>query len=433
MQIKKFSSGVCILPQASRRSGRWWHDHDNGEDDGEAADERIISDTGVVVQLAELRGMRSRGAAGSQQQQWTHAELVAWQQLEVRLENPPGAPAADPSRPPTVHALEARIGSGSTGQVWSTRLPGSGQLVAAKVFYRLSAHRDKLARHATEVRVAMRLHHECVCATLGTAIVADPRNGQQLLALLMELVEGGTLEHLITHHSTRHSRPPARPADDQGAEQLLSIDLKIRLAGELASAVAYLHRNDVLHCDIKPRNVLLTAGEPMHVKLCDFGVASSLSIEQHAQRFGVCGTPRYMAPHVAFLPPFLPPWACLPISPHVVPRGRYMAPEVAFRAYGFPADVYSFGVCFYELLHETRFLADEHTALDILLVVTRNGRPQARLGPAMLADLDAHGVLQAGVAADTIEQCWQQAWEKRPAMAEVALCLGSARESGSQV
>ena len=83
---------------------------------------------------------------------------------------------------------------------------------------------------------------------------------------------------------------------------------------------------------------------------------------------------------------------------------RYMAPEVAFRAYSFPADVFSFGVCIYELLHEERFLAEEHSALDILLAVLHDERPPARLGTVQLAALQRSdgdmGVLFAGAAAD---------------------------------
>jgi serine/threonine protein kinase len=49
---------------------------------------------------------------------------------------------------------------------------------------------------------------------------------------------------------------------------------------------------------VQPANVLLTAGPTPHVKLSHSIVATRFLIEQHEQRFGVCGTPRYMAPEV---------------------------------------------------------------------------------------------------------------------------------------
>jgi serine/threonine protein kinase len=145
--------------------------------------------------------------------------------------------------------------------------------------------------------------------------------------------------------------------------------------------------------------VLLTAGPTPHVKLSHSIVATRLSIEQHEQRFGVCGTP------------------------------RYMAPEVAFREYSFPADVYSFGVCLYELLHERRFLVDQCAALDILVTVMRNNRPKAMLDAAQLEALDAAGVAFTEVVARIIERCWQHAWEQRPTMADVASCIAASREA----
>ena len=71
--------------------------------------------------------------------------------------------------------LERHLGSGSTAQVFAAIHPATGRRVAAKVL-RTGAI-DKLGRLAVEVHLAMSLHHEFVCATLGTA-VAGQSGGQ---------------------------------------------------------------------------------------------------------------------------------------------------------------------------------------------------------------------------------------------------------------
>jgi len=66
----------------------------------------------------------------------------------------------------------------------------------------------------------------------------------------------------------------------------------LRLLREVADALAYLHEHQVIHCDVKPSNVLLTDDAEPHVKLCDFGQSrSSASVQLE-----VSGTPFYASP-----------------------------------------------------------------------------------------------------------------------------------------
>src|SRR5205807_2630086 len=64
---------------------------------------------------------------------------------------------------------------------------------------------------------------------------------------------------------------------------------------EAAEALDFLHRNKVLHRDIKPDNLLLVAG---HVKVADFGLIRLQEVDQTSFASVVCGTPSYMAPEV---------------------------------------------------------------------------------------------------------------------------------------
>jgi serine/threonine protein kinase len=91
------------------------------------------------------------------------------------------------------------------------------------------------------------------------------------------------------------------------------------VAEQLCHALASAHAQRIVHCDVKPANVLLTAGGK--VKVGDFGVARLAEATSQAHSATVAGTPRYMSPEQA--------------------RGRPTSPAT---------DVYSAGVVLYEML-----------------------------------------------------------------------------------
>ena len=82
-----------------------------------------------------------------------------------------------------------------------------------------------------------------------------------------------------------------------------------QLARQIISAVAYLHEHGVVHCDLKPSNILViekdepTAGGTLTVKIADFGLSQSLSVAQGQQQLltEVCGTPDYFSPELVEL------------------------------------------------------------------------------------------------------------------------------------
>ncbi len=95
-----------------------------------------------------------------------------------------------------------------------------------------------------------------------------------------------------------------------------------RLIREIADAVSYLHRNHIVHCDLKPSNILLTDEAPNHIKICDFGQSRGL----HSGNLEPVGTPLYASPE------------------------QLRAPSDSADGKGFRWDVYSFGVVAYKLL-----------------------------------------------------------------------------------
>lgn len=95
-----------------------------------------------------------------------------------------------------------------------------------------------------------------------------------------------------------------------------------RLVRQIADALGYLHRHQIIHCDIKPSNILLTDETPFNIKICDFGQSRGLS----AEGFEPVGTPLYASPE------------------------QLRDPRDSTDGKGFRWDVYSFGVVAYKLL-----------------------------------------------------------------------------------
>lgn len=96
----------------------------------------------------------------------------------------------------------------------------------------------------------------------------------------------------------------------------------LRLMREIADALAYLHRHQIIHCDIKPSNILLSNETPVHTKICDFGQSRGLA----AENYQPVGTPLYASPE------------------------QLRNPKNSAEGRGFRWDVYSFGVVAFKLL-----------------------------------------------------------------------------------
>jgi hypothetical protein len=162
----------------------------------------------------------------------------------------------------------AYIGAGTFGDVWKARQQETGALVAIK---RLRKQPDQQSR--SEVRMLAGLD-----AARGIVALKNIHLDSEPFAYVMEYMPGGTLADLIA----QREKLPFREA--------------WRIYHELTEALAYVHRHGIVHCDIKPENVLLDArGKP---RLSDFGQSRG-----QGPRGSSLGTRFYMPPEQARLEP----------------------------------------------------------------------------------------------------------------------------------
>jgi serine/threonine protein kinase len=180
------------------------------------------------------------------------------------------------------YQILALIGTGGMGEVYKARDTRLDRLVAIKVLNADGAERpDRRARFETEARAVSALGHPHICTLF------DVGDHQGRAYLVMEYLEGETLDDRLT-------RGPLPAAD------------LIRYGADIAGALDHAHRKHVIHRDVKPSNVMLTAGG---VKLLDFGLAkgpllvattppSTASLDQRklTAEGTMLGTFQYMAP-----------------------------------------------------------------------------------------------------------------------------------------
>ncbi|MFW5961918.1 MAG: Stk1 family PASTA domain-containing Ser/Thr kinase, partial [bacterium] len=124
-----------------------------------------------------------------------------------------------------------------------------------------------------EARAVARLSHPNVVSIYDIVVNEDR------IYLVMEIVEGKTLKDLIKEKSK------------------LSIAESLEIARQIAAALSVAHGNQIVHCDIKPQNIILN--EEMEVKVTDFGIARAVSNSTVRVTETVVGSAHYFSPEQA--------------------------------------------------------------------------------------------------------------------------------------
>lgn len=230
----------------------------------------------------------------------------------------------------------AVLGVGGMGVVYRARQTALNRLVAIKT---LRNHEDASPKELTRFRYEAEIVAQLVHPHIVPLYHVGEVNGQPFLAF--ELIEGGSL--------AQHCAGQPQPAR-QAAELVLT----------LSRAVHAAHLRGIVHRDLTPNNILLTAdGTP---KIADFGLARAPDrVGQSAEQ--IAGTASYMAPEQA--------WG-----------------DVLGGGFGPPTDVYGLGAILYELLTGQPPFKGSTSQKTLLMVFHDPPRPPRMLAPGVPRDLE---------------------------------------------
>lgn len=181
--------------------------------------------------------------------------------------------------------IEAEVATGGMGRLLRALDVHTGRPVALKVIATHDPSADE--RFRRESTVLAKVRHPALVEH-----VAHGRSAAGEAYLAMEWLDGKDLRE---HFGRRSDLTlPARG----GFAPLLSVTDALTLTRRVASALAELHRNGVVHRDVKPANMVLTMDE-YEVKVTDFGVAHLMDASK--TRTGtIMGSPSFMSPeHVS--------------------------------------------------------------------------------------------------------------------------------------
>ena len=266
------------------------------------------------------------------------------------------------------YVVERELGGGGMSRTYVAREVALDRRVVIKVLSPDLAATVSHDRFRREILVSASLQHPNIVGIL-TADEVD-----ELPYFTMPFVEGESLRMRIERNGA------------------LSVAQAVSVLRDVARALAYAHERGIIHRDIKPDNVLLTAGAAV---VADFGVSKALSSARVRRHSGndasittagtALGTPAYMAPEQA---------AGDPNADH-------------------RADLYAFGVMAYELL---------------LGKPPFSGRPPAQLLAAHLAEQPRHIAAERGdiprALTDLVMRCLEKDPARRPqSAAHVAQAL----------
>ncbi len=240
-----------------------------------------------------------------------------YEALHAGQEDPPSTPLAPTTPGPAVVVADAglekeiervgpyrivkELGRGGMGVVYLAEDTRIGRKVALKVLAaHFSSSRQLLLRFQREAELAGKLDHPHIC----TVYEAGEADGTAYMA--MRLVEGKPLSEWIglSKDTKRPSGvvalPPLEEAKPDGKGDSggpkRDLDRILQLVEKAARALHVAHEKGLIHRDIKPHNIMVTAeGEPV---LLDFGLAREEEGEgqQLTQTGSLMGTPAYMSP-----------------------------------------------------------------------------------------------------------------------------------------
>ncbi len=171
------------------------------------------------------------------------------------------------------YRIERALGEGGMAVVYLAEDLKHHRKVAIKVMRPELGATLGADRFLREVEISAQLTHPHVLPVFDSGAVHG------VLYYVMPYVEGESLQERIKRDGP------------------LPVDEALRIAREVAEALAYAHERGIIHRDIKPANIMISRG---HALVADFGIARAMDTQTAITRTGLAvGTPQYMSPEQA--------------------------------------------------------------------------------------------------------------------------------------
>ncbi len=168
------------------------------------------------------------------------------------------------------YTIIEKIGSGGMGVVYAAQQSYPAE---RKVAIKLIKNLPKQEQLISETNILAKLNHP----NIATLYEIDKTDSEQLY-IAMEFIEGDDIITWCKNH-------------DYSTKQILI------LFQQLCAGIGFAHEKGIIHCDIKPNNVLVTSiDEKATVKIIDFGI--SQLAQQYTVKDEISGTPAYLAPEI---------------------------------------------------------------------------------------------------------------------------------------
>src|SRR5262249_47844242 len=172
------------------------------------------------------------------------------------------------------YEILGKPGGGAMGVGYRARGTGLARVVALKMLSAdLRADEELHQRFQREAEAIGRLSHPNIVS------VFDLGETDGHFYMAMELLEGDDLRALLEHDVD------------------IPLPERVRILAQMCDGLAYAHSRGVVHRDVKPANIVVTAGGK--VKILDFGLARVATLETITRRGIILGTPDYMSPEQA--------------------------------------------------------------------------------------------------------------------------------------
>jgi eukaryotic-like serine/threonine-protein kinase len=189
-------------------------------------------------------------------------------------------PSSDPTEIAGRYQVVQRLGAGAFGTVYKAKDKILGRMVAIKTI-RLeglaaqgASLEELVDRFEREAQVSAQLRHPNIVT------IYDIGEADGMSYLAMEFIDGVGLERVIASAGR------------------LPLERAASIAAQVADALDFAHKNNVVHRDIKPANIMIEPGD--RVKVTDFGIAKVTNSVDHLTATGsLLGTPSYMSPEQA--------------------------------------------------------------------------------------------------------------------------------------